>query len=367
MSALDLFHESSRWALLLLLLVPWIGWRVYRKRKPVAMTFSTTAMAARIAPTWRVRMRWCLPALRLAALSLLILGLARPRKGNEQTRVRAEGIAIQLLVDRSGSMRAMDFTLGARRVDRLEAIKSVVHDFVMGGDDLAGRTDDMIGMIAFARYADSRCPLTLDHGYLLESLTKTEIVTEQEEDGTAIGDAVGLGVERLRAMDAQRKARGAQKMKSKVIILLTDGENNAGDLDPKQAAELAETFDIRIYTIGVGTRGQAPIPWTNPLTGEKILRPMQVSIDEETLREVAKATGGEYFRATDTDSLRAIYAEIDKMEKDETIEKRYYQYKELATQFVDVGPIELPPLLLCVFVLLALEMILAHTWLRQVP
>jgi Ca-activated chloride channel family protein len=324
-------------------------------------------MVKRLDGTWRTRARWLLPVLRTAILVLLIVAVARPRKGNEQERIRSEGIAIQLLVDRSGSMQAMDFTLDGKRANRLAAIQKVVRDFVLGDGELRGRTDDLIGMIAFARYADGKCPLTLDHGFLIESLNKTEIETRREYDGTAIGDAVALGVEHLRAVDEQRRVRGGNKIKSKVIILLTDGQNNAGDIDPFKAAQLATTLGVKIYTIGVGTRGIAQMPVIDPFTGATVFQPVQVNIDEDTLRKIAEATSGQYFRATDTDTLRGIYVDIDKMEKQETEEKRFYQYRELATEWVRLGRVSLPPLLVCVFALLIVEMVLAHTWLRRVP
>lgn len=364
------FQENSRWALLLLLLIPLIWWRAYLRNRPTAVRFSSVAPLTRLPSTWRVRARWLLPALRTASLILLIVAVARPRKGNEQARIRAEGIAIQLLVDRSGSMQALDFKLNDKRVNRLIAIQNVARDFVKGAGGLTGRPDDLIGMISFARFADSKCPLTLDHDFLIEALNKTEIVDArkaQDEDGTAIGDAIALGVEQMRALDEQRRSRGGQKVKSKVMILLTDGDNNAGDIDPQQAAQMAATFETKIYTIGVGTRGLAEVPVIDPFTGRAVLRPVQVHIDEEALRKIATATGGRYFRATDTDSLRDIYTEIDKMEKEETVEKRFYQYKELATQPLRVGPIPLPPLLVCVFALMTLEVILANTWLRRIP
>lgn len=364
------FQENARWVLLLLLLVPLIWWRVYLRRRPAAVRFSSVAPLTRLPSTWRTQAWWLLPALRTAALILLIVAVARPRKGNEQARIRAEGIAIQLLVDRSGSMQALDFTLDGARVNRLTAIQKVARDFVRGSGNLAGRPDDLIGMISFARYADAKCPLTLDHDFLLEALDKTEIVDARktaDEDGTAIGDALALGVEQMRALDEQRRSRGGQKVKSKVIILLTDGDNNAGDIDPHQAAQMAAAFEIKVYTIGVGTRGLAEVPMIDPFSGRTVLRPVQVRIDEEALRRIAAATGGRYFRATDTDSLRDIYAEIDQMEKNETVERRFYQYKELATQPLRLGPIPLPPLLVCVFALLTLEVVLGNTWLRRLP
>jgi Ca-activated chloride channel homolog len=361
------FHETSVWFLLLLGLVPLIWWRWLAVRSRPAMRFSSVTTLLGIRPAMGVRARVLLPALRSLAFVLLVLALARPQKGNEQTRIFSEGIAIQMLVDRSGSMRAMDFTLDGKPVDRLHAVRKVVRDFVMGGDGMRGRDNDLIGMIAFARYADSKCPLTLDHGFLTESLGQIEIVKTQSEDGTAIGDAIALGVERLRSLETERHLQHASRIKSKIMILLTDGENNAGKIDPAKAAEMAAAFGIRIYTIGAGTEGLAPVPAVNPFTGQEEMRQMQVSIDEESLRAIAKATGGHYFRATDTDSLRRIYAEIDKLEKTKTEEKRYLQYKELATESIQLGRFRLPPLLLCAFIVLAIEIVLANTRFRKIP
>lgn len=367
MTLLQLFHESSRWTLLLLLVVPLLFWWVYLRRKPAAMQFSSVLPLDQGRNTLRTRLRWLVPILRTLALALLIVALARPRQGKEQTQLPAQGIAIQMLVDRSGSMRAMDFEVGGQRVDRLEAVKKVVRDFVEGEEGLEGRPDDLIGMVAFARYADDKCPMTLDHDYLIDALDRLEPAMTEEEDGTAIGDAIGLGVERLRTLDELQARRGGEKVKSKVMILLTDGENNFGDLEPAKAAELAASFGIKIYTIGAGTQGSAPLPILDPFSGRTVMRQVRVSIDEETLRQIADATGGRYFRATDTDSLRNVYAEIDKLEKTRNVELRFYDYTELATHEVRIGRVTIPPLLLCVFVALALELVLRQTVLRMSP
>jgi Ca-activated chloride channel family protein len=356
--------------LALLVVVPLIWWRWLRRSQHAAMRFSSVDHLQRQGRTWRVRARHTIPLLRTLAVVLLVLCLARPQKGNEQTRISSKGIAIQLIVDRSSSMRALDFTLDGQRANRLAAVKRVVHDFVVGdGDELEGRPDDLIGMIVFAGYADSRCPLTLDHGYLRETLERTEIVQPEEgrdEDGTAIGDAIALGVEKLRDLDRRRNLRDAGKVKSKIMVLLTDGRNNRGDVSPAKAAEIAAAFGIKIYTIGAGTKGLAPMPGVD-LFGRETLFPVEVSIDEDTLRTVADVTGGQYFRATDTKSLREIYAEIDKLEKSKTEEKRYMQYSELATRALSLGPVTLPPLLLVVLGLLACEAILANTLFRKIP
>jgi Ca-activated chloride channel family protein len=266
-------------------------------------------------------------------------------------------------------MQAMDFKLDGKPVDRLEAVKDVATTFIRGDarEHLDGRKADMIGLISFARFADNVSPLTLDHTYLIHQLEQARIVTDRSEDGTAIGDAIGLGVERLRSLQETRDRNGKAPIASRVIILLTDGENNAGDLDPLQAAEIAKQLGVRIYTIGVGTTGRAPVPAIDPFTGQRTLQWVNVSIDEETLRKVADATGGQYFRATDTDSLRDIYAHIDELEKTTIEERRVADYRELAIKTIPAGRWTLPPLLLMALVLMAARVILANTVWRSIP
>lgn len=364
------WHHPSIWLLSLLLLVPLLAWHLLGRRHRAALRFSSTHEVRQLPRTWRTRLRWLPNALRILAIALLIIGLARPREGRVQSITDTEGIAIQLLVDRSGSMRAMDFEVEGQPVDRLTAIKKVAGEFIAGNDELDGRNGDLIGLITFARYADSNSPLTLDHGYLTGRLNESTIETRQNEDGTAIGDAIGLGIERLRGLEDSRDPD--QPLQGKVMILLTDGENNAGSLDPLQAAALAETLGVRVYTIGVGTQGFAPVPVTDPFSGRQVLRSMRVNIDEQTLEAVADATGGKYFRATDTDSLEAIYAEIDRIEKTKIEQQHYIEYRELAIQPIRasvpvLGVVSLPPILLIAFGLVALELVLSNTVLRKAP
>jgi Ca-activated chloride channel family protein len=193
--------------------------------------------------------------------------------------------------------------------------------------DTAGRPDDLIGLIAFAGYADSLCPLTLDHGSLVSMLEDLEIVRTRGEDGTALGDGLALAVERLRQ----------SKAKSKVVILLTDGVNNTGAIDPPRAAELAASQNVKVYSIGAGTDGLAPFPTIDPFTGRQVLEPTYVEIDEETLKAIADKTGGRYFRATDREGLANIYAEIDRLERTKVTEVRYLQYTEHYVSFVVAG------------------------------
>ena len=236
----------------------------------------------------------------------------------------------------------------------------------MGSDDLSGRPNDLIGVITFAKFPDSICPLTMDHEHTVETIKVIDSAFNSEEDGTAIGEAVALGVERLHSLDQQSKELGRQNVSSKIMILLTDGENTRGEIDPITAAQLAATYDIRIYTIGAGTlNGSAPVPTI--VRGRRIMQMAPVSIDEDTLKEIAKITGGQYFRATDTDSLKNIYATIDELEKTEIEERHYVHYSEMAVESVRRGNRIIPPLLPIVFLLLALEMLLAHTKFRLVP
>ena len=293
--------------------------------------------------------------------------MARPQEGRKETITDAEGIAIEMVVDRSGSMQAMDFTVDGQPVDRLSAIKDVAGKFINGDKALDGRIADLIGLVSFAGNADGLVPPTLDHSFLTSHLNDVEIVDQRSEDGTAIGDGIGLAIEKLAELD--RKADTSDeldKIKGKVIILLTDGENNAGQIDPIQAAELARSFDIKIYTIGVGTQGQAPVPVMDPYTGEKVIRMMDVNIDEETLKKVAKETGGKYFRATNSESLAAIYAEIDELEKSRVEARHLMDYRELAIEPVQFRFLKIPSLISIAMCCLAAQVLLGNTLLRQI-
>lgn len=234
-----------------------------------------------------------------------------------------------MIVDRSSSMNARDLVRDDQSLDRLSVVTGVFERFVLGdrGQTSLGRPADMIGLVTFAGYADSICPLTSDHGNLTSLVRQVEIVNSRSEDGTAIGDGLGLAVERLRQ----------SKVQSKVAILLTDGVNNAGMIDPLKAAELAAANDIKVYCIGAGTNGIAPVPVRDPFSRRVVLRGMPVEIDEDTLRKIADTTGGQYFRATDEDALTRIYRQIDELERTKVEEIRYLNYTEHFTQFVLLG------------------------------
>jgi Ca-activated chloride channel family protein len=352
---------GSPWLLLLLLLLPLIGWRLLRRDGQSVVTLSALPMAADLPRTVRQRLVWLPSALTWLALTLLIVAVARPRHGREQTIASEDGIAIELVVDRSSSMQALDFNIDGRPVDRLTAVKNVAAEFVEGTGTLPGRGSDLIGLITFAGYADNQTPLTLDHRFLVQQLFEAQIVNRRQEDGTAIGDALALAVEKLASLDRRQE----NEIPSKVIILLTDGENTAGEIEPLEAADLAKTLGFRVYTIGVGTQGMAPVPAVNPFTGRQMTQMVRVNIDERTLRQIAARTGGRYFRATDTESLENIYAEIDALEKVEVESRSFVDYREWAVQPLQTRWGTLPPLLLCVLGLLSLRVLLQSTWLRR--
>ncbi|GAB4569204.1 MAG: VWA domain-containing protein [Haliangiales bacterium] len=280
--------------------------------------FSSLALLPARSSSWRTRLAW-LPDVGLALAALaMAAALAGPRVVRGDTHIEREGIAIMMVVDTSGSMRALDLAREDRELTRLDAVKEVFIDFVEGDGVLAGRAADAIGLVSFAGFADTRCPLTLNHASLLQIADELEIVSERREDGTAIGDGLGLAVERLRAAKAE----------SRVVILLTDGVNNAGVESPLQAAELARSLGIKVYTIGAGTTGMAPIRVTNPLSGRSELRSTPVEIDEETLKAIAERTGGRYFRATDADALREVYQRIDELERSKIRDRLVREYDE---------------------------------------
>jgi Ca-activated chloride channel family protein len=305
-------HPELLW---LLALLPLLALRYGRAGGAPALLFSTTSLASSLAGTRKTRPGTLRLLLRLVVLFLLILALARPQWGSSTTEIEASGIDILLAVDVSGSMEAMDFTLGGRPANRLEVVKKVVDEFI------EQRPNDRIGLLAFAGRPYLVSPLTLDHSWLRKRLESLQI--GMIEDGTAIGSAIGSGTNRLR--DRQSKSR--------ILILLTDGMNNAGRIPPLIAAEAAETLGIKAYTIGAGTRGEAPMPVTDNF-GRRRLIQAKVDIDEDTLTKVAEKTGAIYFRATDTASLAKIYDEINKMETTTRTIKKFESYRELFLFFV---------------------------------
>ncbi len=330
-------------ALLLLLVIPLL-WHLRRlKRRPAAIGFSDVSGLATLALPDRRRL---LPAMRIIAAVCCIVAVARPQFGLELTKTYVKGIAIAMVVDVSSSMSAVDLVLDNRESNRLDVVKATIRSFLVGDEDgLAGREGDLVSLVSFARYADSLSPLTLDHEAVVALLDQLEIASVPAEDGTSIGEAIVLGVERL--------MKSAET--SRVMVLMTDGYSNSGDTEPMEAARIAKALGVKIYTIGTGTEGTAIIP-VRYRDGRTELRPSQVYIDDRTLSDIAERTGGLYFRATDADALKSIYAEISQLEKSEHVAEQYQRY-------IDLFPI---PLALAL-ALLAVEMILANTRLRSVP
>jgi Ca-activated chloride channel family protein len=298
--------------------------------------FSSVAGLKRLNAGRRFNPRRILLVLRLVALGLMILALARPQAGRTFSEAQSDGVDILLAIDTSGSMQALDFKIDDRPVDRLTVVKNVVTEFIRQ------RPNDRIGLVVFGEEAFTQCPLTLDHGILLDFLKGAEI--GMAGDATAIGSALGTTVNRLKDL----------KAKERVVILLTDGRSNAGRITPLNAAQLAATYHVKVYTVGVGTKGKAPF-LVNTVFGPRY-QYEDVDIDEETLREISQRTGGAYFRATDTEGLKEIYAKIDKLERFEVKVKEYTEYSEKFHWALIPG-----------LGLLLIEFLLAQTRLRKIP
>ncbi|WP_423127329.1 vWA domain-containing protein [Gaoshiqia sp. Z1-71] len=294
---------------LLFVLAPMLAWYIFRYRRAGAsIRYSTTMGFSAIPATWKHYLRHLPFVLQLAGISLLTVALARPQSSNSWQNVTTEGIDMVIALDISSSMLARDF-----QPNRLEAAKEVATRFI------SGRPNDKIGLVVFSGESFTQCPLTTDHAVLI-NLFK-DIQSGMIEDGTAIGNGLATSVARLKESDAI----------SKVIILLTDGENNRGEIAPVTAAELAKTFGIRVYTIGVGTIGTAPYPIQTPFGTQ--IRDVEVKIDEETLQKISDLTDGSYFRATNNDKLKQIYEQIDQLEKSKIEVKEYSRKDEEYEQY----------------------------------
>lgn len=330
-----IFRFASPWLLGLLLCVPLIAWWVLRGRKTqgrvAGLRYATTALLDDLPISWRIRVQPILFWLRLLVIVLVILALARPQAGQSQEIIRGDGVDIALALDISGSMASLDF----EPQNRLGAAKKVIGDFIQS------RSYDRIGLVVFAREAFSQSPPTLDYDVLLNLLNQVELATALEiEDGTAIGLGLANAANMLKDSEA----------KSRVVILLTDGVNNSGQVDPITAAEAAEALGIKIYTIGAARPGEVPFPYR----GVTIMQ--ESVLDEETLKQIAELTGGLYFRATNTVGLQEIYAQINELEKSNIEIRTYTRYRELAIF-----------LLMPAVSILLIENFLKHTILRQLP
>ncbi len=321
------------WILYLLILIPLMIYWYFKKGKKEqpSIIYSSLNIVNSIPKNWKEKFRHLPLILRCLSIAAFVIALARPQTFSSGQNIYAKGIDIVMDLDISGSMLAQDL-----KPNRLESAKNVISSFINE------RTSDRIGLVIFSREAFTQCPLTIDYNVLKNLLS--QVKTGMIEDGTAIGNAIANGVNRLRN----------SKTKSKIIILLTDGMNNAGEVDPMSAAQIAKTFGIRIYTVGVGTRGEAPYPVQTPFGIRTQMVP--VNIDENMLRKIAEETGGQYFRATSTRALKNIYNQIDKLEKTKIEVTSYRNAKELFGSWLYLG-----------LVLLLLDVGLSRSIFRSLP
>ncbi len=322
------FEFASPYFLYGLIIIPLlIVWYIFRGRRQSAyIRFADTSFFSKLPRSWRAYCRHMLFVLELSAMTLLFIALARPQSSSTNQKVNVEGIDIVMTIDISSSMLAQDL-----KPDRLEAAKEVGSDFIKG------RPDDRIGLVVFASETFTQVPLTTDHGMVLNMLK--DMRCGMLEDGTAIGDGLASSVSRLKDSEAI----------SKVVILMTDGDNNAGSVDPSTAAEMAKLFGVRVYTIGVGTRGKAPYP-VHDQYGRKYFQQLDVNINEPLLQQIADETGGKYFRATSNEKLEQIYAEIDQLERSKI---EVNEFKRVHEEFL--------PFVLWATALLLLAFALRHT------
>ncbi len=321
----------------ILLLLPVIFIVEKSRRSGSSFIFSSEDLVKDLRPTARVRLGKSLIVLRVIAIALMIIALARPQAILDGSKAVSEGVDIVLVVDTSTSMLAEDFMLGSRRINRFDLVREVVKDFIRK------RKDDRIGLVAFAARAYTVCPLTTDYAWLNENLDRVRV--GMIEDATAVGSAIASSINRLRN----------SKTKSKIVILLTDGVSNAGNISPLVAAEAAKALKIKIYAIAVGTKGLSPYPMKD-YYGRTVYRNIPIEIDEESLRKISDITGGKYYLATDTEKLRSIYDEINRLEKSNIEHFGYREYSELFYYFLVPG-----------MMLLMIEIFLSNTVFLKVP
>lgn len=333
--------EDPAWLILLapLLLLGLIDF-IKRRRVRISILFSTTDELDKIPLSLAARFKKHLPLLFYFGSALLIVALARPQSGIRESRVVGNGISIVMCVDRSGSMAAEDFKIDGIPVSRLEAVKKVFKEFVLGSDNFKGRPDDLIALVTFGGFVDSCCPLTLDHNSLLELLDKINTPVPlydrngnvirtpvlDEESGTAIGDALATAVNVVKE----------STNKTKIIVLLSDGMQTAGVLSPEEGVRIAKTYGVKVYTIGVGTNGLVPFPTYLP-NGQIHMSLQRLEFDSATLQTIAQATGGRYFYADDVDALTKVYEEIDSLERTKFNAGVYANYRDIYIWFAILG------------------------------
>jgi Ca-activated chloride channel family protein len=325
--------------LLWLLLLPPLAWLKGKWGRNASFLYSSVDL---LRPVSGLKRSWAgriLAALRWLALAVFVVALAQPRLVKGESQIKASGIDIVVAIDLSGSMASLDFEESGQRVNRIDMAWRVLSKFI------EGRPNDRIGLVAFAAQAFIAAPLTLDHDFLQANLARLKIGVI-DENQTAIGSALMAALNRLNDIQS----------KSKIIILMTDGENNAGKVSPLTAADVAQTLHVKVYTIGIGLRGMAPMPYRDPRTGQMTTQLMPADVDEDTLQKIADKTGGKYYRADSADTMRQIYAQIDSFEKTEVEVKKYEHYDELYRP-VGLGGLGL----------FLLEIILSQTVWRKLP
>ncbi len=328
------FRFEDPWLLLILLSLPIL---ILRERTIASVINYSSLASLKAVSQHHSKIKAMVPIiLRFIAITLFIIAFARPQEGHKRTEILSQGVDIVLAIDTSGSMQALDFKKNETQVTRLSVVKDVVAEFVKN------REMDRIGMVVFGANAFTQCPLTLDQNILLSFLDKLKI--GMAGDATAIGSAIGISARRLKDL----------KSKSKVIILLTDGRNNSGAISPLQAAEIAKSLGIKVYTIGVGKRGKAPF-LVDSIFGKRLIY-RNVDIDEEVLNKISKMTDAKYFRATDLKSLKDIYKQIDLLEKSEVKSIDHSEHKELFHYFLIPG-----------LILLLTEIVFSNSFLRRLP
>jgi Ca-activated chloride channel homolog len=337
---------AQPWFLLLLLAIPLLAWFRGKSGPAAALTFSSTAVLRSLGKSSAARAGKFLRALLLIALAFFAVAMARPQLGKSLTQVEASGIDIMLALDVSGSMLTKDFTIGGEQATRIDAIREVTRKFI------EARPNDRIGIIAFAGRPYVVSPMTLDHDWLQKNLERVKIGLV--EDGTAIGSGMSAAANRL----------NDKRSKSRVIVLLTDGENNTGKIPPNTAAEAIKALKIHFYAIGAGINGIAPTPVFNPQNGKPVTdmfgnilyQNQRVHFNEAGLKEVSKIADGQFYRATDTQSLEQIFADIDKLEKTTVSVKKYQQYRDLFPALIATG-----------LGLLLAQLLLAETIWKKLP
>ncbi len=349
---------ASPWLLLLLLFVPLLAWWGGRARARPAVVYSSVELMEGLRPTIRQRVRWLPGVMTMIGASALVVALARPQSGIGQVRTTAKGVAISIVLDRSASMQ-LPLRFAGQNMMRIDVVKRVFKEFALGnGKDLDGRSEDLIGLVTFARFPETVCPLVRIHGTLVKLVDSIELAQDRWEGGTAIGDGLSLAAARLKKAEEELTAQNKNEknpdfqLKSKVIVLLTDGDENVGEVAAADAAQICREWGIKIYAIGIGDESGGVVR----AGGTRVPIAPGGGFDEQLMKSITASTGGGYWRATDGESLRRAYGAIDELEKTEIESIEYTSYEEEYVPWAAAGG-----------GLIALGALLGGTWLRRTP